>query len=313
MTKVGYIYDERFLKHEMGKFHPESPKRLLAIKEVLDGNGIGREIIKIQSRAAELEELCFVHDEIYVKRVESSKDFDEVEFDPDTSANAHTWEAAQFAAGGAISCVEAVMKEDVNRGFCFVRPPGHHAEKSRAMGFCFFNNIAIAAEDLLKRKKVERVAIIDFDVHHGNGTQHHFYDRDDLYFISLHRFPFYPGSGDETQRGAGRGKGYNMNIPMFASSTDDDYKKAFDRHIFPEVLKYEPEFILVSAGFDAHQRDSLGGMSVTTEGFRWMASELCGLADEICNGRLVFVLEGGYDPKALRDSVEACLEEMVGR
>ncbi|MFH1654890.1 MAG: histone deacetylase [Pseudomonadota bacterium] len=310
MPGVGVAFDERFLKHDMGRFHPESPRRLISIKEVLDGDGIGKHLTKLNVRAATEAELTSVHDKAYVERVKLSEGEEETYFDPDTTANAFTWDAAQYAAGATIGCVENVVAGKVSRAFALVRPPGHHACHDKTMGFCFFNNIAIAAEYALSKLGLERIAIVDFDVHHGNGTQDFFYSRDDLYFISTHRFHFFPGSGSPDERGEGEGKNFNLNIPMDGGSNDDKYKKVFEEKVFPAIESYKPDLIMVSAGYDAHIDDSLGGMRVTTEGFRWMARFLSTMSNEFSNGRLVMVLEGGYDIVALRESVEASLEEM---
>lgn len=311
MLKTAVVWDKRYTFHEMGYLHPESPRRLLAIKEVLDGAGVGKEVLHIDARAATEEELAHVHDEKYIKKVAATAGVEHAVFDPDTSANAYTWEAAIYAAGGFLKCVEEVDARRVKNAFAFVRPPGHHAERGHAMGFCFFNNVAIAAEWLLKNRKADRVAIVDFDVHHCNGTQHAFYSRPDVFVASIHHYPFYPGTGSANETGEGEGRGANLNIPLTAGADDDDYRRAFEEKIIPAVEKFAPEFLLVSAGFDAHADDPLGGMRVTTEGFGWMMETLCLLAKERCHGKIAAVLEGGYNIKALRDAVEAQLEAMV--
>jgi len=313
MKKTGVVWDERFVRHEMGFSHPESPKRLLAIKEVLDGDSVGKELVHLKPRAATIDELAYIHDKTYIESVKATAGEGGYTYlDPDTLACAHTWEAALFAAGGTIVLVDEVMKGNLKNAFAFVRPPGHHSEKNAAMGFCFFNNIAIGAEYAKRHHNLEKIAIIDFDVHHGNGTQHSFYDREDVFFISVHRSPFYPGSGSANETGEGKGKGTTLNIPLEYGADDDVYKMVFDKHIVPAVLEFGPQFILVSAGYDAHDSDPLGGMRMTTEGFRWIAQTIGDLAEECCGGKVLYVLEGGYDLKALRDSVEATLEEMVG-
>lgn len=307
------VWDSRYTLHEMGYLHPETPRRLLAIKEILDGDGVGREMARLEARPAAEEELAWIHDPSYIKRIAETAGKGHTALDPDTSANAYTWEAALFAAGGFLRCVEEVEAGRITNAFAFVRPPGHHAERGHAMGFCFFNNVAIGAEWLIRHKKAERVAIIDFDVHHCNGTQHSFSDRPDVFVASVHRFPFYPGTGAADEQGEGEGRGTTQNVPLPAGADDDAFKRALGDRIIPEVERFRPQFLLVSAGFDAHVRDPLGGMRVTTAGFRWMMGALLELARGTCGGKMAVTLEGGYDLRALRDSVEAQLEVMAGR
>ena len=311
MKQTAVLWDARYTRHDMGRYHVESPDRLWSIKQVLDGDGIGRELMHLEPREATTYELGYVHDEYYVERIAATAGKELVVIDPDTSTCAHTWEAAVLAAGGAMNTVKAVCEGAVKNAFAFVRPPGHHAECGHAMGFCFFNNIAIAAEYARRHKLAERMAIVDIDVHHGNGTQHAFYDRGDVFFTSIHRSPFYPGSGASEETGSGEGKGATLNVPLSIGADDDDYKRAFDAHIVPALRGFEPQLLLVSVGFDAHTRDPLGGMRVTTDGFRWMASQLCHAAAECCDGKLMMILEGGYDLIALREGSEAMLEELV--
>lgn len=311
MSKTGIIWDQRFAEHAMGLGHAESPSRLFAIKEILDGNGVGRELLYQEARAATKEELTLIHDESYIKYIEQTAGAERTFLDPDTSANAHTWETATLAAGSGIVLTQKVVEEKLINAFALVRPPGHHAEKNHAMGFCIFNNIAIAAKYATKYLGIERIAIIDFDVHHGNGTQNAFYNDERVLYISTHRQHFYPGSGGENETGEGKGSGTNLNIPLEYGADDDVYKRIFDKKIVPAVNKFNPELMLVSAGYDAHCRDPLGGMKVTTEGFRWITQTLSELAKEYCKGKQVYFLEGGYDLKALRESVEATLEILV--
>jgi acetoin utilization deacetylase AcuC-like enzyme len=313
MVRTGVVWDERYTLHEMGYGHPESPRRLLSIREVIEGDGVGRELVRLDPREATAEEIALVHDQSYIKRIAATSGQEMTALDPDTSANAYTWNSARLAAGGFLVCVEAVLKGKPGNAFAFVRPPGHHAERGRAMGFCIFNNVAIAAEWLIKAHGLERVAIVDFDVHHGNGTQHAFYDRPDVFFASVHRFPFYPGTGASSETGEGRGKGTTLNVPLEVGADDDDHRRALEKNIIPAVERFSPQYILVSAGFDSHVSDPLGGMRVTTNGFRWIMRALVDLAQSACNGKLAVTLEGGYNLKVLRDCVEAQLEEMVGK
>jgi acetoin utilization deacetylase AcuC-like enzyme len=311
MKKTAVIWDERFTRHVMGLGHPESPSRLFAIKEVLDGNGVGREVVCAKPREASKEELAYIHDESYIESVEKTNGQEPVYLDPDTVACSATWMAAKLAAGSTLSLIEKVVKGDFKNGFAFVRPPGHHAERNRAMGFCFFNNIAIGARYAVKDLELERVAIVDFDVHHGNGTQNAFYEDDRVFFTSVHRSNFYPGTGLESESGSGKGKGTTLNIPLEYGADDNVYKKVFDERIMPAVEHFKPQLILVSAGFDPHYRDPLGGMKMTTAGFQWIAVHLAELAKECCEGKHVYVLEGGYDLRAIRECTEKILEAMV--
>ncbi|MBN1282770.1 MAG: histone deacetylase [Proteobacteria bacterium] len=311
MSRTSVFYDDICTFHQMGYLHPESPKRLQSIRQVLYGDGVGRELAKLPPRDAAEEELAWVHDRDYIRRIKDTDGVAEVNLDPDTSANAYTWKASLRAAGGFLACVESVKGGGCINSFAFVRPPGHHAERGRAMGFCIFNNVAIGAEWLLRKGGAERVAIVDFDIHHGNGTQHSFYDRGDVFFASVHRFPFYPGTGAADETGSGKGRGATLNVPLPAGSGDDDYKRAFGEIVIPSVEKFAPQFILASAGYDSHVNDPLGGMRMTTGGYRWIMRSLCDLANGVCGGRLAATLEGGYDLTALRECAEAQLEEMV--
>jgi len=305
MSKTGIIWDSRYLKHETGPGHPESPQRLIAIKEVLDADST---LIQLKPRMATPEEIKWVHSAGHVARVDKMRGVEHSSFDLDTPVSAGSTEAAFLAAGGVLQATEDVFSGKVDNAFAFPRPPGHHAESSQAMGFCLFNNIAIAAEYLIKKKGLKRVAIVDIDVHHGNGTQHSFYERDDVFYISSHRFPFYPGTGAESETGKGLGRGYTLNLPYGELSDDDDYKEGYIDRITPALEAYKPEFILVSAGFDAHERDPLGGMKITKQGFHMMSKVLFDVAVKFCGGKIVFVLEGGYDMKGLQEGVEAVFD-----
>jgi len=311
MAQTAVFYDDICTYHQMGFLHPESPKRLEAVREVLDGDGVGRELARLKRRDATPEELAYVHDENYIRRIQGTEGQELVALDPDTSANSWTWEASLASAGGFISCCDEVWSGNFANAYAFVRPPGHHAERGRAMGFCFFNNVAIGAEWLIRNKGVERIAIVDFDVHHGNGTQHHFYARGDVLFASVHRSPFYPGSGTEGERGEGEGRGANLNVPLDAGADDDDYRRAMGDVILPAVEEFRPQIVLVSSGYDSHVRDPLGGMSMTTEGYRAIMRQIIDVANEVCGGKVAVTLEGGYDLKAMRDCSEVQLEEMV--
>ena len=303
--RTGIIWDPRYLKHDTGPGHPESPRRLLAVKEVLDSDS---SLIHLVPRKATKEEIGWVHSEEHVENVEKTAQAGPGYFDLDTPFSPDSADAAFLAVGGVLEAIESVFTGEVDNAFAFPRPPGHHAESTHAMGFCLFNNIAVAAEYLIRNKKLSRVAIVDVDVHHGNGTQHFFYNRDDVFYISTHRFPFYPGTGAADETGTGKGRGYTLNVPFDALGDDDDYAKGYDKKILPALHEYKPEFLLVSAGFDAHQRDPLGGMKITKGGFKMMARNLFDVAQKYSGAKIVFVLEGGYDMKGLQEGVEAVLE-----
>lgn len=305
MARTGVVLEPVYTEHVMSAFHPESPKRLLKIKEMLEETSVGKKAVRLPVRPATKEELLWVHDRKYIDHIEATAG-KTVYLDPDTTASPRTWEAAIMAVGGLISCVEAVFSGKVANAYAFLRPPGHHAEHDRAMGFCIFNNVAIAAEYALKKHDVERVAIIDFDIHHGNGTQHTFYKRSDVFYISTHRWPFYPGTGRRDERGEGLGKGYTLNIPL-EHGTDEEFENIYSE-VVPRVLEeYRPGLILVSAGYDAHESDPLGGFSVTTEGYNYITERLVEAAEKCCGGRIVFALEGGYDVEALKECAEGAL------
>ena len=305
---TGIFWDERCTKHEISRGHPESPHRLFAIKQVIDRHP---SLIHSKPRLATKEEIAYIHTPNLIAKVVESQGKPITYFDINTSANEHSSEAAFLSAGSVIQLVNDVETKIVDNGFAFPRPPGHHAEYDRIMGFCLFNNIAIASEHLIKKQGKKRLAIIDYDVHHGNGTQASFYDRDDVLFTSIHRYPFFPGTGGKQETGAGRGKGFTVNAPLPAYSNDADYKKTFDEIIVKAVDAYKPEFILVSAGFDAHERDYMGGMSLTKAGFKHMNEQLMALAKKHCSGKIVFVLEGGYDMKGLQEGVESVFETLT--
>jgi len=309
---TGIVTDEHFLAHDTGAGHPERADRLRAIYRWLDERA-APEWIRVPSRAASAEELGRIHVPEHVERVAASAHLPHYAFDADTPVSARSFEAARRAAGGVLALVDAVMAGRVGNGFAFVRPPGHHAERDRAMGFCLFNNVALAAAHLRAAHGLERVMVIDWDVHHGNGTQHAFYRDPSVLFVSTHQFPFYPGTGAAREVGSAEGEGFTLNLPFPAGYGDAQYVAAFADVVEPVARQFAPQFLLVSAGFDAHRRDPLAGMEVSEEGFAKLARILLRVARDVCNGRLVAVLEGGYDLQALTRSVAAVLGEMSGR
>jgi acetoin utilization deacetylase AcuC-like enzyme len=309
MRKTMLVADRRYMNHFPGGVHPERPARIAAMIEMAEG--LRRSALKHSApRAVSMEELTLCHSEGYVATVERTASCERTDFDPDTHASAETWATARLAAGGVLTAVEAVLDAAADNAFAIVRPPGHHALPGRAMGFCFFNNIAIAASWLVKVRGMRRVLIFDWDVHHGNGTQHIFYQSPEVLYASTHQYPFYPGTGWLDQIGSGAGAGFTVNAPMPATCGDNEYLRIFDELILPIAHQFKPEFVLISAGFDAHFRDPLGGMRVTEEGFLAMTRRLQRLADECCQGKIVAALEGGYDLRALAECGRTIIDEL---
>lgn len=303
------LTDPVMLEHQAGPMHPESPERLAAILELLARVPIPG-VEQGRPRQASREEVLRVHDAGHLDRVISLRG-EHAQLDPDTGMSPRSAEAALLAAGAAAELTLDVLEGRATNGFALVRPPGHHAERSHAMGFCLFNNVAVAAE--LARTRVDRVLIVDWDVHHGNGTQAHFASRPDVMFMSVHQFPFYPGTGAPTEVGEGRGLGTTVNCGLPGGQGDGDYGAVFERLFLPLARAFKPQLVLVSAGFDAHMNDPLGGMAVSERGFAAMCTEVKALADATAEGRLVLLLEGGYDLDALAHSVHACTEVLAGR
>ena len=303
------VTDPAYLQHIAGPMHPESPGRLRAIHDVLQRAPIAG-VEFAHPRRATREELTRVHELEHVERVLSLAG-QEAQLDPDTAMSPGSTEAALLAAGGASQLVLDVMKGDAKNGFALVRPPGHHAVSEHAMGFCLFNNVAVAAEAALVNG-AKRVLVLDWDVHHGNGTQDSFYARRDVLFCSSHQYPFYPGSGAPAETGEGEGKGFTVNVALPGGQGDADFGAVFHEIFLPRAREYQPDLILVSAGFDPHKADPLGGMNVTERGFAAMCSAVKSLAHEVCGGKLVLLLEGGYDLDGLAQSVHACVEVLAG-
>lgn len=302
------IYDDRFLAHDPGRYHPESPSRLRAIAERLAKRRWSA--ITAPPEPASDEMLLRVHEKALVDRIRALAGHS-AQLDPDTTASPGSAEAALLAAGAATQAVRRVIAGEAKNAFALVRPPGHHAEADRAMGFCFFNNAAVAVAEA-HAMGLERVLCLDWDVHHGNGTQHSFYARRDLLYMSTHQFPFYPGTGALHEIGRGAGEGYTVNVPLEPGAGDADFAAIFADVLLPVAEAYRPELVIVSAGFDAHRADPLGNMQLSTEGYAALCGSMKSFADRICGGKLVLTLEGGYDLDALAESVEACVDVLTG-
>jgi acetoin utilization deacetylase AcuC-like enzyme len=304
MKRVGLITHPDYLGHLTGLTHPERPERLQAITEHLSSSGLSKDLVLLPPRPAELNWIEQVHASDYIRRVEAFCRGGRAIIDSiDTEISPRSYDVSRLAAGGALAAADAIMEGKVDSAFCAVRPPGHHALKDVAMGFCLFNNIAITAKYLQQHHGLKRVLIIDWDVHHGNGTQDAFYSDPSVFFFSIHQYPFYPGTGSRAEAGEGAGMGFTLNAPMEAGCGDDDYQRVFEKILAPRVASFAPEFILISAGFDAHQADPLAGMNLTEQGYERLTDLVRSWAASLCGGRILSMLEGGYDLKATARSV----------
>ena len=311
MGHAGIVKDERYLDHVTGEGHPESRKRLEAIYEMLGEAELRGSLAEISPREATREEILLNHSPEYFEKAAATDGVEQSALSADTHTSAGSYRAALLAAGGLIKAVETTVSGPCKRIFCLQRPPGHHAERGRAMGFCIFNNVAVAAHYARKTLGMKRVLIVDWDVHHGNGTQHSFESDPSVLFFSTHQFPHYPGTGMYTDAGMGKGEGYTINIALGKGYGDAEYAAIFERILKPVANEFAPDLVLVSAGFDIHKSDPLGGMKLTSEGFAVLARSVANIADTCCDGRVAFVLEGGYNLDVLRSSVKAVLVELA--
>jgi acetoin utilization deacetylase AcuC-like enzyme len=312
MTKTGIVRDNRYLRHETGRFHPESPERLEAIYEMLDSSDMRGKFVDISPRHAAEDEIAVVHSQAYIERVAATSGKKRTFLDPDTETSPESFETAKLAVGGLLNAIDGVVDGQVRNAFALIRPPGHHAERGRAAGFCIFNNVAIGAAHAIRNHGMKKILIVDWDLHHGNGTQNTFYEDPHVLYFSTHQSPFYPGSGSLNEIGRGRGLAYTINVPLRRGPGDGEYLRIFREILEPVALEYRPDMILLSAGFDIYFNDPLGGMKVTPAGFRNLTRVLLNIADACSNGRFVATLEGGYNIQGLRDSVKAVLLEMRG-
>jgi acetoin utilization deacetylase AcuC-like enzyme len=310
--KTGFLYRDLFLRHDTGVGHPERPQRLEAIVGRLESGGLLERLERLGPGPPAEEWLTAVHDEEYLKRARESCESGLGYVDtPDAPASRESFRVAVAAVSGVLGAVDAVATGRVRNVFCAVRPPGHHALRNRAMGFCILNNVALAARYAQRRHKLAKVLIVDWDVHHGNGTQTIFYDDPSVLYFGVHRSPFYPGTGGADERGEGKGLGFTINVPLAAGSGDEDFVRAFEEKLRPAALTFRPDLVLISAGFDAHERDPLGGMKMTTEGYARLTSLVKEIAERTAAGRVVSVLEGGYDLEGLAAAVEAHLRVLM--
>jgi len=302
-----------FYHHETGSWHPEAAFRIdAALDGVRRAGAAARLVNDAPEHPATDRIIARVHSAAYSRALRDACQLGAPRFhSPDNPISAATWDAARLAVSTALSATDALDANRPGRSFVIARPPGHHAEKERAMGFCFFNNIACAAEYLLERPAIDRVFILDWDVHHGNGTQHMFEDRADVFYLSLHQYPFFPGTGSANEIGRGEGEGFTRNVPMDAGSGDGAYLRAFDEIVLPAIDAFRPDAILVSAGFDAHERDPIGEMGLTSEVFGRMTRAVVEAAGRHCGGRVFSILEGGYDREGLASCVARHIEELA--
>ena len=304
------VTHESMIEHDPGVGHPERPDRLRAVLARLRDQPVPGAVFG-EPRLATAEEIRRVHSADHLEAVEAARGR-VTAFDADTRTSKESVDCAFTSAGGALRAVEAVVGGEARRAFALGRPPGHHAEAARAMGFCLFNNVAVAAAHARAVLGMKRVMIVDWDVHHGNGTQHIFEDRDDVLFFSVHRWPYYPGTGAATEVGRGAGEGFTINAPLPAALGDGDYAAVFRDVLAPAAEAFRPDLLLVSAGFDPHRADPLGDMRVTEDGFAALCGVVQDLAEAHAGGRLALLLEGGYDLEGLARSVHGCCQVLVG-
>ena len=311
MVKTGFVFHEDFLLHDTGAGHPERADRLKSIIKNLTTTNLMQKLKLINPESAELKWVEKIHTPEYIKSVEKACELGYSHLDADTGICAESYRIALLAVGGTLAAADAIMKEKITNAFCAVRPPGHHAEKNQAMGFCLFNNIAITAKYLQQKYSLGKILIIDWDVHHGNGTQNAFYDDPTIFYFSIHQSPFYPGTGLINETGIGKGEGFTLNVPLPSGQGDEDYIEAFQTKLLPAANKFKPNFILISAGFDGHRDDPLAGMQLTETGFAKLTKIVANIAEDFCVGKIISLLEGGYNLDKLAASVAAHIEVLL--
>ena len=308
--QVGLVYHPDYLKHHAGRQHPERPSRLEAVMQALETSATAQTMRPLDIQHDAEAWVAKVHASDHIRTVADACQYERAALDPDTVVCPESYATALKAVAGTLAAADAVMASEMTQAFCAVRPPGHHAEAHRAMGFCLFNNVAILARYLQQQHGLDKVLIIDWDVHHGNGTQHIFEEDPSVFYVSTHQYPYYPGTGATSETGRGRGQGYTLNFPLPPGCDDDVYIDIFEQHLLPRALEYSPDAVLISAGFDAHRDDPLAQMNVTEAGYRRMTQVVKEIAATCSQHRLISVLEGGYDLDALGRSVTAHVNEL---
>ncbi|NIA06993.1 MAG: histone deacetylase [Actinobacteria bacterium] len=303
---TGLAYSAEFLKHRPSAAHPEKPERLQAIHTALDNEGLLDHMVNIDFGPTPVSEIQRVHTASYIDRVAASCEQGVPYIDsPDSQICRESYTVARLAVGAVLAAADAIMAKRLTNALCLVRPPGHHAEADRSMGFCLFNNVAIAAKYLLAKYNLQRILVLDWDVHHGNGTQHAFEADPSVFYASFHQSPAscYPGTGWQTEKGTGAGRGTILNMPFEPGATDDDYRTAWNQQLQPAVEVFRPDFIIVSSGYDAHRDDPLAALNLSTDGFSFLMKQTCQLANRLAQSRLLVVLEGGYNLAVLSEAV----------
>ncbi len=311
---TGFLYDQRFLDHDAGARHPERRERLTSTMAHLQTRDWFEQLQMLAPRVADEAWVENVHSHDLIERARSACEQELTYLDVmDVGISSASFDVALRAAGGALELADKVVAGEVDNAFALCRPPGHHAEHNQALGFCLFNNVAIAARYLQKQHGLDKILILDWDVHHGNGTQHSFEDDPSVLYVSTHQYPFYPGTGARSETGASRGVGATLNCPMPAGAGDEQYRQAFREKILPRIDEFAPEFVIISAGFDAHVDDPLANICLSTEFFGWMSARLMEVADKHCGGRLISLLEGGYNVNKLPHCIDEHLQVLAGR
>jgi acetoin utilization deacetylase AcuC-like enzyme len=306
---TAFISHSDFNLHHNGDGHPERPSRLEAIAASLKAKGLWNKLIHPPFAPATNAQLEYCHTQRLIEQIHTLAENGGAQIDPDTRVTKYSFDIAKLAVGAALGAVDGILKNDYDTAFVAARPPGHHAESNRAMGFCLFNSVAIAARHAQRAHGLERVAILDWDVHHGNGTQEIFYSDGSVFFASVHQSPLFPYNGQSTERGRGDGEGTTLNFPLEAGHGDTEYLEIWE-HVGAALKTFRPQLILVSAGYDAHFRDPLGGMRLTAAGFAGLTQMTQNWADTLCGGRLICILEGGYDLEGLSESATATIETL---